>query len=49
MKPYLNRGIFMELKDLSLFKSAKVIFDTVEWENKADIDPKTLYSDGIPY
>ena len=49
MKPYLNKGIFMELKDLSLFKSAKVNFDTVEWENEADIDPETLYADGIPY
>ena len=49
MKPYLNKGIFMELKDLSLFKSAKVNFDTVEWENEADIDPETLYEDGIPY
>ena len=49
MKPYLNKGIFMELEDLSLFKSAKVNFDTVEWENEADIDPETLYVDGIPY
>lgn len=39
----------MELKDLSLFKSAKVNFDTVEWENEADIDPETLYADGILY
>ena len=49
MKPYLNKGIFMELKNLSLFKSAKVNFDTVQWENEADIDPETLYADGIPY
>ena len=49
MNPYLNNGIFSELRDLSLFKSAKVNFDTVEWENEADIDPETLYEDGIPY
>jgi malate/lactate dehydrogenase len=49
MKPYLNKGIFRELKDISLFKSVKVKFDTVEWENEADIDPETLYEDGIPY
>lgn len=47
MKPYLNKGIFKELKDVSLFKSAKVNFDTVEWENDADIDPETLYEDSI--
>ncbi len=49
MKPYLNNGIFRELKDISLFKSAKVKFDTVEWGNEADIDPETLYEDSIPY
>jgi hypothetical protein len=49
MNPYLDKGIFRELKDLSLFKSAKVNFDTVEWQNDADIDPETLYEDSIPY
>ena len=49
MKPYLDKGIFRELKDVSLFKSARVNFDTVEWENEADIDPETLYEDSIPY
>jgi hypothetical protein len=49
MNPYLEKGIFRELKDISLFKSAKVSFDTVEWENEADIDPETLYEDSVPY
>lgn len=49
MKPYLDKGIFRELKNISLFKSARVNFDTVEWENEADIDPETLYEDSIPY
>nr|WP_278246874.1 DUF2442 domain-containing protein [Clostridium beijerinckii] len=30
MSSYLEGGIFRELKDLSLFKSARVSFDTVE-------------------
>ncbi|ENK0837950.1 DUF2442 domain-containing protein [Clostridium botulinum] len=49
MKPYLNKGIFKELKDRSMFKSVKVSFDTIEWENEADIDPETLYEDSVPY
>ena len=47
MKPYLNTGIFKELKDEAIFKTVKVSFDTVEWDNEADIDPETLYSDSI--
>ncbi|NFV11750.1 DUF2442 domain-containing protein [Clostridium sporogenes] len=49
MKPYLNKGIFKKLKDTSMFKSVKVSFDTIEWENEADIDPETLYEDSVPY
>jgi hypothetical protein len=47
MMPYLETGIFKELKDESMFKTAKISFDTVEWENEADIDPETLYSDSV--
>jgi len=43
MKPYLNLGIFKELKDLKLFKSVRMSFDTVEWPNEADMDPEILY------
>ena len=43
MKPFLETGIFCSLKDEQIFKSAKVIFDTVEWDNEVDIDPETLY------
>lgn len=49
VNPYLNKGIFKELKDISMFKSVKVSFDTVEWGNEADIDPETLYEDSVPY
>ncbi len=43
MKPYLETGVFKELKSERIFKTAKVSFDTVEWANAADIDPETLY------
>jgi hypothetical protein len=45
MNPYLGTGIFKELKDISLFYSVKVSFDTIEWENEADLDPEILYND----
>lgn len=43
MKPYLDFGIFQELKDLRLFKTVKTSFDTIEWDNEADFDPEILY------
>ena len=48
VKPYLNTGIFQVLKDEKVFNSARVSFDTGEWENEADIDPETLYHESIP-
>ena len=47
MKPYLETGIFKELKDETVFKTVKVSFDTIEWANEADIDPETLYHESI--
>jgi len=47
LKPYLNVGIFSELKDLTLFRTVHTSFDTIEWENDADIDPETLYQNSI--
>ena len=43
MKPYLDTGIFKELRDKNLFKTVKTSFDTIEWANEADFDPETLY------
>ncbi|WP_195941128.1 DUF2442 domain-containing protein [Romboutsia sp. 1001713B170131_170501_G6] len=49
MNPYLDKGIFQELKDENLFKAVRVSFDSIEWPNEADIDPETLYEDSISY
>jgi len=47
MKPYLNKGIFQELKDISKFNSVRVSFDTIEWDNEADLDPEILYENSV--
>ena len=49
MKPLLRNGVFKELKDEKLFKTVKVSFDSIEWANGIDVDPETLYEDGVPY
>jgi len=48
MKPYLDRGIFLELRDIDLFKTARVCFTSVAWDNDADFDPEALYDLGLP-
>jgi hypothetical protein len=47
MVPYLDCGIFQDLKDLSLFKTVRTSFDTIEWANEADLDPEILYKNSI--
>jgi len=43
MNPYLGLGIFQELRDVVKFNTVKVSFDSIEWENEADLDPEFLY------
>ncbi len=43
MNPFLNNGIFKELNEVELFNTVHLSFDTIEWDNEADIDPETLY------
>ena len=48
MNPYLEKGVFAELKDESLFRSVRVSFDTIEWPNGADLCPEVLYAMSFP-
>ena len=47
VSPYLNTGKFAELRDLSLFNSVTIKFDSIEWANHLDIDPEFLYEKSI--
>ncbi len=49
VSPYLDYGVFTELKDKSLFNSVHVSFDTIEWLNGADLDPEELYENSYAY
>jgi hypothetical protein len=48
VRPYLTKGVFAELADESLFRSAHVDFDTVAWGNGADLCPEVLYAESEP-
>ncbi len=47
VSPYLNIGKFAELKDITLFNSVSVKFDSIEWANHMDIDPEILYEKSV--
>jgi hypothetical protein len=40
--PYLDRGIFKELKDYNYFKRARIEFGTITWPNEQDFSPETI-------
>jgi hypothetical protein len=43
MKPYLDSGIFRELKDIAKFNTVHISFDSIAWESEADFDPEVLF------
>lgn len=47
VKPYMDTGLFSELRDVDLFNSVRVGFDTIEWGNEADLDPEFLYRNSV--
>lgn len=47
VKPYLEIGIFRELKDVSLFNSVKPVMGSIQWKNGQDFCPDTLYLESI--
>jgi hypothetical protein len=47
VKPYLDTGIFKELKELSIFNSVKPFLGSIQWQNGQDFCPDTLYLDSV--
>jgi hypothetical protein len=47
VSPHLNVGKFAELRDISLFRSVVVKFDSIEWANHLDLDPEFLYEKSV--
>jgi len=47
MKPYLDRGVFRELRDVHYFNQVYVLLGAVTWPNEQDIAPETLISEMV--
>jgi hypothetical protein len=43
VKPYLDKGVFKELRNKQIFNSVHISNGTVEWQNGQDFCPDTLY------
>lgn len=46
LEPYLDKGVFLPLKDPNFFNLVKVRYDTLVWPNEADFCPDVLYEIG---
>ncbi|TNJ38880.1 DUF2442 domain-containing protein [Chlorobaculum thiosulfatiphilum] len=48
MKPYLDLGVFRELKDEHYFNQVGILFGAVTWPHEQDIAPETLIEEMVP-
>jgi len=48
MKPYLDHGVFKELKDINYFNQVNIFLGALTWPNEQDIAPETLVSEMKP-
>lgn len=45
MKPYLDKGVFRELRNEHYFKQVDILFGAITWPNEQDIAPETLITE----
>ena len=45
VKPYLDFGMFRELKNIHYFNQVPILFGVITWPNEQNIAPETLWED----
>lgn len=48
LKPYLDFGVFRELRDVHYFNQVGILFGAVTWPHEQDIAPETLLAEMAP-
>lgn len=48
LKPYLDHGVFRELRDVYYFNQVGILFGAVTWPHEQDIAPETLLAGLVP-
>ncbi len=48
LKPYLDLGMFRELRNQHYFNQVSVVFGAVTWPHEQDIAPETLVAEMRP-
>jgi len=46
--PYLDKGLFTELRDRSYFRSVRLAFGSIAWPHEQDFGPESLYVESRP-
>ncbi len=46
--PYLDKGVFQELRDETYFRRVRRVWGGVEWPHEQDLSADTLYCAGTP-
>lgn len=47
VKPYLDKGIFQELKEPNMFRSVRPFMGSIQWKHGQDFCPDTLYLSSV--
>jgi hypothetical protein len=48
LSPYLDRGVFRELRDVGYFRRVGIVLGAVTWPHEQDIAPETLLAGLLP-
>lgn len=48
VKPYLDRGVFVRLRDADAFRNVGAVAGSIEWGNGLDLSYDTVYLEGQP-